>query len=110
MKNTRKKYKIKNVITTHIVNNKKEYIIMLLLLLIGILLGVMVVNNSSEEQFNNISSYINNFVEKLKNIQNIDSIGLLKNSAIENSIFAIIIWFFGTTVIRNSCSFWNCCL
>ena len=108
MKNNRKAKKIKSLIITHIINNKKEYIIMLLLFVIGLLLGVLFINNTKEEQFNNITNYINNFVEKFKNIENIDSINLLKNSIIENVILAVIIWFFGTTVIRNTSSIWNC--
>ena len=106
MKNNRKG-KIKALIITHVVNNKKEYIIMLILFLIGILLGVLVINNTPEEQYNNASNYINTFIEKMKNIQDIDNISLFQSSAIKNIIWALSIWFFGTTVIRNTNSFWN---
>ncbi|MBR3002119.1 MAG: stage II sporulation protein M [Clostridia bacterium] len=110
MKNSRKKADIKQLIISHIINNKKEYIIMLLLFIIGIFFGVLFINNLQEEQWNNISTYINSFIEKLKSIENIDSINLFKNSLIQNTILAVILWFFGTTVIRNSSSIWVSCI
>ena len=106
MKNNRKN-KIKSIITTHIINNKKEYAIMVILFIIGILLGVLIINNMQEEQFNNVNNYINTFIEKVKNSQSIDSINILRNSITKNIVFAIGIWFFGTTIIRNTNSFWN---
>lgn len=42
---------------------------------------------------------MNNFVEKLKSTENLDSMELLKNSIYQNIILAVTIWFFGTTVI-----------
>ena len=99
MKNIRKKTGIKELIKQHVISNKKEYIIMLLLFIIGIFLGVLFINNVQDEQFNNISSYINNFVEKLKATDNLDSISILKGSLIKNAILAVGLWFFGTTVI-----------
>lgn len=108
MKNNRKKLNLKSIIITHVINNKKEYIIILLLFIIGLFFGVMFVNNVKEEQFNNISNYLNSFVEKLKSIENIDSISLLKTSIIQNLILAILLWFFGTTVIRNTSCFRPC--
>lgn len=99
--------KNKSIILSHIINNKKEYIIMLVFFIMGILLGVLYINNIQEEQFNNINNYVNGFIEKLKNIENIDIPNLLKNSIIQNIILASIIWFFGTTVIRNANCFWN---
>ncbi|MBR0350787.1 MAG: hypothetical protein IJH76_03060 [Clostridia bacterium] len=106
MKNQRKKYKIKSAIATHIINNKKEYIIMLLLFIIGIFLGVLFINNVKEEQFNNISDYINNFVDKIKNADTINTANLIKSSMLENFLLVLALWFFGTTVIRNTNSFW----
>lgn len=106
MKNNRKS-KIKPIVKAHIINNKKEYIIILVLFLIGLLLGVLIINNTGEEQLNNVGNYINTFIEKMKNTQDIDNISLLQNSILKNIIWAVIIWFFGTTLIRNSNSIWN---
>ena len=91
--------KIKQTIIEHVDNNRKEYIIIVLLFIIGIFLGVFFVNNMQESSKEEIQSYINNFIEKMKNLQNIDNMSLLKNSITQNIVFAVLIWFFGTTVI-----------
>ena len=91
--------KIKQTIIEHVVNNRKEYTIIVLLFIIGIFLGVFFVNNMQESSKEEIQSYINNFIEKMKNLQNIDNMSLLKNSITQNVVFAVLIWFFGTTVI-----------
>ena len=46
-----------------------------------------------------MQEYLNNFVEKFKQIEKLDNISLLKTSIIQNIIFAVTLWFFGTTVI-----------
>ena len=81
MKNTRK-LNIKNMIYQHIVNNSKEYILVTLIFIIGIFLGVMFINNTQEAQ-------------------------LLKSTVFGNLVIALMLWFFGTTVIRNTSSFWS---
>lgn len=89
----------KKIIYNHILNNSKEYIIVTLVFIIGIFLGVMFINNTNESQMTEISSYINNFIDKLKTTEHIDSLNILKTSIINNILLAIAIWFFGTTVI-----------
>ncbi len=91
--------KIKQIIIDHVANNKKEYTIVILIFIIGIFFGVFFVNNMQESPKEEIQTYINNFIEKMKSLPNIDNATLLKNSIIQNAIFAILIWFFGTTVI-----------
>lgn len=97
MKN--KGIKIKDIIKKHVLNNSKEYIIISLLFIIGIFLGVMFINNIQEAQRVEINSYFNNFIEKLKQSEQLDKIQLLKTSISSNVIIALVIWFFGTTVI-----------
>ena len=97
MKN--KGVKIKDTIKQHVSNNSKEYIIVTLLFIIGIFLGVLFINNVGEAQKLEIDSYLNNFVDKMKNTENLDNINLLKNSMKQNILLSVIIWFFGTTVI-----------
>lgn len=99
--------KIRDTLKQHILNNKKEYIIVVLLFLVGLFSGVFFVNNIQENQKLEISSYLNNFIEKMKTTENLKYADLLKNSMGQNILLAIMIWFFGTTVIRYSGSFWN---
>lgn len=94
-----KRLNIKNTIYEHVINNSKEYIVVTLIFLIGIFLGVMFINNAQEVQMSEITSYLNNFIEKLKNIEDLENIKILKTSIFENIVLAISLWFFGTTVI-----------
>ena len=64
-----KRLNIKETILTHISNNGKEYILVTLIFIIGIFLGVMFINNAQEAQISEISSYFNNFIDKLKNTE-----------------------------------------
>lgn len=103
-----KGFKIKGVLKQHIENNSKEYIIVTLLFVIGIFLGVFFVNNIQETPRLEIQNYINNFIEKMRTTGDVDNITLLRNSAGQNILLAVMIWFFGTTVIRHTSCIWNC--
>lgn len=94
-----KRLKIWDTIGNHVVNNKKEYILVTLIFLVGIFLGVMFINNSKENQLSEISSYFNNFIDKLKNTEKLETMTILKSTLLENIILAVTLWFFGTTVI-----------
>ena len=94
-----KRIKLLEVIKEHVSNNKKEYMIVALLFVIGIFLGVLFINHVQEGQKTEITEYFNTFIEKMKNMEEINSIDLLKNSMGQNIILAIVLWFFGTTVI-----------
>lgn len=98
---------VKNIIKSHILNNRKAYIVLGIFFTVGILLGVLYINNVQEEQFNNIDNYLNSFINNLKNIESFNIVQLIKNGIIDTAIFALIIWFMGTTVIRNTYSIWN---
>lgn len=95
----KKQLKILKIIKEHVINNKKEYIIIFLMFIIGIFSGVFFMNHLQEIPKTEITNYLNQFIEKFKELEKINSIELLKNSVIQNIGLAIIIWFFGTTVI-----------
>lgn len=101
MRNTgrRKNSKIKNIILTYIKNNLKEYTIITIIFLIGLIFGIIFINNAGKTQIDEITSYINNFVDSLKNNIEIDKAGLLKDTLISNFLLALSLWFVGSTVI-----------
>ena len=94
-----KRINLLEMIKEHVKNNKKEYIIVALLFVIGIFLGVLFINHVQEGQKTEITEYFNTFTEKMKSMEEINSMALLKNSMGQNIILAIVLWFFGTTVI-----------
>lgn len=94
-----KRLKLLEVIKQHVGNNKKEYIVIFLIFIIGIFLGVLFINYVQEGKKIEITEYFNSFIEKMKNTQDLDQMALLKSSMGQNIVLAIILWFFGTTVI-----------
>lgn len=104
----RKVIKIKETIKQHILNNKREYIIVTFIFIIGIFLGVLFVNNIKEEQKEQIGTYVNNYITKMRDTENINNVDVLKSSIKQNLLITLCIWFYGTTVIRIAYSFWSC--
>ena len=94
-----KKSKLIKIIKEHIRNNFKEYSLVLLIFVVGIFIGVLFINNISETQREEITIYVTDYMNNLKNIEKIDIGELIKYSMLQNSITAILICFFGTTVI-----------
>ena len=95
----KKQLRVLKIIKEHVINNKKEYVIIFLIFVIGIFSGVFFINHLQETPKTEITNYLNQFIEKFKGLESINSVELLKNSIIQNIGLAIIIWFFGTTVI-----------
>ena len=84
-----KESKIKNIILENIMENARSYLILLIIFFIGIILGVIFVNNAKEAQSLQISSYINNFVESVKENYQISSSKLLMKSILNNLYITI---------------------
>lgn len=94
----KRKTKIGSIILEHIKNNAKEYLILLTFFILGVVIGVFFINHTSEIQKQEITSYINTFINSLKENKKIDYIGLLKDSLIKNILLALLLWFIGSTV------------
>lgn len=95
----KKQFKILKIIKEHVLHNKKEYAIIFFVFIIGIFSGVFFINHLQEGPKTEITNYLNQFIEKFKSLENINYIQLLQNTIMQNAILAIVIWFFGTTVI-----------
>ena len=91
--------RLKNIIIEFIKENIKTYLILTIIFFIGLTLGVIFVNNANETQANQISGYINNFINSIKENYQISTKELLKNSIINNVGIAVLLWFLGSTVI-----------
>lgn len=98
---TRKKTRTNKtgIIKKHIENNLKYYILVTIIFIIGVIIGVLYINNSKDIQAKEISEFINDFINKIKDDASIDYIKLLSNCIRQNLIFAILLWFAGLTVI-----------
>lgn len=95
----KKTFKIKSLIKEHVINNSREYLIFSLIFITGIFLGVLFVNNMQETQQNDITGYLNESINKMKDLEGFNNIILIKTSIGKNILLAILLWFFGTTII-----------
>lgn len=95
----KRKNNFRELMIKHIYENLKSYLIIIIILIMGIAAGVIFINNTNEEQIAQIQSYINNFIDSLKQDYHIDKIKLLKNSLWDNAVLTICMWFIGSTVI-----------
>jgi len=90
---------LKNIIFEHIRDNIKDYFIITIIFVIGIILGVILINNLKQDGQEEISLYINNFVNDVKENKTINTLNLLKQTIINNITLVIIIWFVSSTII-----------
>lgn len=99
MRNRGKRSKLQNIFVEHINNNLKEYIILILVFVIGVIFGVIFINKVNETQANEISTYINDFINNIKNNMQINQGELLRSAIISNFWLAVTLWFMGSTII-----------
>lgn len=97
------------LIQKHINNNLKNYVIITIIFLVGVILGVLYINNVNDTQQEEISTYIQNFVDKAKNNSSIDYFKLFISSTKSNLMLAFFLWFAGLTVIGVFCVYGIIC-
>ncbi len=90
---------MKKVLLDYIIRNKKNFIIIITVFFIGIIGGVIFINNVNETQKLEISNYIGELVNNIKNSQNVDRLELLIISIKQNILFILLVWFLGCTII-----------
>jgi len=90
---------VKTALVENVIKYFKEYLIVTVCFIIGIIAGVVFINNLSDNQSNEITTYVNSFIDTLKSGVSFDYLELLKNSIIQNSILVLILWFVGATLI-----------
>lgn len=91
--------RISEILLNHIKANLKAYIIVLLMFVVGIFLGVLFLNNTKDEQKEEITTYINNYINQAKETKKINTNGTLKNSIKDSIILGVGLWLAGTTLI-----------
>ena len=98
--NSKKINEFKTILTQHIKTNIKDYLILSIVFIIGVMIGVIIINNSDEQSKNEISGYINGFVNVIQDEKyEVDKVKLIKISIIENLNMVGIIWIAGSTII-----------
>ena len=95
----KKSIQFKEILIKNISNNVREYMLVLIIFIIGIFFGVIIINNINQNTLDEIVTYINGYVDNLKNISEIDNSKLLITEIKSNVILAVILWFSGTTII-----------
>lgn len=93
----KRKNEIFTIVKDDIKNNLKSYAIIVIIFTVGIFLGVLFINQT--EQKEEITEYINTYIEQTKTIQNGDFFGLLKDDIKGNILLVLLLWFSGTTII-----------
>ena len=94
-----RKSKIGNTIYNHILNNKREYLTVTILFFIGLIMSVILFNNLSEENLIEITTYLNELFNNIKNYENIDLLKILKEAIIYNFTITLLLWFGASTII-----------
>lgn len=97
-KQSKAKSKTVQILEEYVKNNIKEYIIIIIIFLIGVFLGVMFINNVGEPQKQEITGYVDTYLEAFKQ-KEINYTEQLKNNIKENIVLVLTMWFVGSTVI-----------
>ena len=93
----KRKNEIFTAVKEDVVNNLKSYVIVIVIFLVGLFLGVMFINQTEIKE--DISKYINTYIDETKTLENGDYLPELKNDIKSNIILVFALWFAGTTII-----------
>lgn len=96
---SKKQSKLGTILINHIINNKRGYLIVGILFFIGLIVGVFFVNSTDDLKLEEINSYFNNLIEKIKTSENINFLELFKSSVVSNFITIILLWFGASTIV-----------
>ena len=90
---------MKNILIDYVIRNKKNFIVIITLFCIGIAIGIFFINNSSQTQTEEINTHVQNLITNIKDSKNINKLSVLFFSIKQNSLFILLIWFLGCTII-----------
>ena len=88
---SKKQSRLGIILINHIMNNKRGYLIVGILFFIGLIVGVFFVNSIDDLKLEEINSYFNNLIEKIKTSENINFLELFKSSVVSNFITIILL-------------------
>lgn len=94
--------KTKSVLYNYLQKNRKIFLIIIITFFVGMILGIFFINHTSEEEILNINAYVNSLKENIEKENSINRVVLLLQSIKQNSIFILIIWLLGCTIIGSS--------
>ena len=95
----KRKSKIGTIIYNHIINNKREYLTITILFFVGVIISIILFNNSNEVTLIEISTYLNNLFNNIKNNENMDLFQILKETLINKLTITLLLWFGASTII-----------
>lgn len=87
------------IIIKYIQDNIKEITTIAIIFLIGIIFGIMLINNVKQEGKEELETYVSQFVENIKQENNLDTFKILKEDTKRDLLLGIIIWIAGSTVV-----------
>lgn len=99
--------KKKSVLLEYFIKYKITYIKIIIVFFIGIVLGVIVINTAGEEKILNLTEYVNELVQNVKNKENMDYQNSLLVSIRKNIKTMGILWLLGCTIISSIFVYFN---
>ncbi len=90
--------KVWTVIGEHVSKNRNAFIFLLMAFVVGISAGAFTVNGLSSMQRDDLSNYLQGFLQLLNN-QNMNSSELFSTSFLQNLKLVLILWGLGVTII-----------